>query len=70
VSVNSGGSTPGLREDSTPLGWCYREGPRRGEQIERALAPKAGGSSAPMATVNRSFRRPCDAFEHPHALGG
>jgi hypothetical protein len=34
------------------------------------LRPRQAEAPPPIATVVRSFRRPCDAFEHPHALGG
>ena len=71
VSVKPRWEDPGsARAGWIALGWCFREGPRRGKQIDGPIATRAGGSSAPIATVDRSFRRPGDAFEHPHSLGG
>jgi len=40
------------------------------QQTDRPIATRAGGSSAPMDKVDRSFRRPGDAFEHAHVLKG
>ena len=43
--VKLGCEGPGCPGGWIALGWCYREGLRRGEQIDRPLATKAGEAS-------------------------